>query len=206
MNVQGKLNWCKVKETTDAISCSLRKRWQLKKRKVIKSILNDEMFFHVPVFCSSTSSPSFSSSLAYDRLVNEYEILRKAVLENNIKITERIINDLNIEKEIAVNFAPKEENSLLFLWVCYWSCVSRSDIHGQKINVICVDWYFRACQNGYIEQVDCLIIAGAKCIAHKITKCTPLYAAIRAGHIAIIKKLLTQFPDAIDVNYSHHTK
>lgn len=61
--------------------------------------------------------------------------------------------------------------------------------------------YFRACQNGYIEQVDCLINAGAKCNAHKTTKCTPLYAAIRAGHIAIVKKLLIQFPDSINVNY-----
>lgn len=55
------------------------------------------------------------SFVAYDRLVTEYETLRKALLENNVKITERIINDLNIEKELAVNFAPKEENSLLFL-------------------------------------------------------------------------------------------
>lgn len=35
---------------------------------------------------------------------------------------------------------------------------------------------FRACQNGYLEQVNCLINAGAKCTAHKSTKCTPLYA------------------------------
>lgn len=62
--------------------------------------------------------------------------------------------------------------------------------------------FFRACQNGYIEQVDCLINAGAKCNAHKTTKCTPLYAAIRAGHIAIVKKLLIRFPDSINVKIS----
>lgn len=53
--------------------------------------------------------------VAYERLVNEYEILRKAILENNVKITKRIINDLNIDKDAAVNFTPKEENSLLYL-------------------------------------------------------------------------------------------
>lgn len=37
---------------------------------------------------------------------------------------------------------------------------------------------FRACQNGYLEQVNCLISAGAKCTAHKSTKCTPLYAGL----------------------------
>lgn len=59
---------------------------------------------------------------------------------------------------------------------------------------------FRACQNGYLDQVNCLINAGAKCTAHKDTKCTPLYAAIRGGHVAIVKKLLTHFPEAINVS------
>lgn len=58
----------------------------------------------------------------------------------------------------------------------------------------------RACQNGYVDQVDCLIAAGAKCTAHKSTKCTPLYAAIRGGHISIVQKLLAQFPEAINVS------
>lgn len=57
----------------------------------------------------------FSLFAAYERLVTEYEILRKAILENNVKITKRIINDLNIDKETVVNFAPNEQNSLLFL-------------------------------------------------------------------------------------------
>lgn len=35
---------------------------------------------------------------------------------------------------------------------------------------------FRACQNGHLEQANCLINAGAKCTPHKTTKCTPLYA------------------------------
>lgn len=52
---------------------------------------------------------------AYEKLVAEYENLRKAILENNVNITKRIINDLNIDKEVVVNFAPKEENSLLFM-------------------------------------------------------------------------------------------
>lgn len=52
---------------------------------------------------------------AYEKLVTEYEILRKAIHENNVNITNRIINDLNIDKEIVVNFAPKEDNSLLFM-------------------------------------------------------------------------------------------
>lgn len=52
---------------------------------------------------------------AYEKLVTEYEILRKAILENNVNITKRIINDLNIDKEVVVNFTPKEDNSLLFM-------------------------------------------------------------------------------------------
>lgn len=59
---------------------------------------------------------------------------------------------------------------------------------------------FRASQNGYVEQVNCLISAGAKCAAYKNIKCTPLYAAIRGGHVSIVKKLLTHFPDAINVS------
>lgn len=58
---------------------------------------------------------------------------------------------------------------------------------------------FRACQNGYMEQVECLIAAGAKCTAHKSTKCTPLYAAIRGGNTPIVRKLLAHFPEAINV-------
>lgn len=45
----------------------------------------------------------------------EYEILRKAILENNVNITKRIINDLNVDKEKVINFTPKEDNSLLFM-------------------------------------------------------------------------------------------
>lgn len=52
---------------------------------------------------------------AYEKLVAEYENLRKAILEDNVNITKRIINDLNIDQEIVVNFSPKEENSLLFM-------------------------------------------------------------------------------------------
>lgn len=48
--------------------------------------------------------------------------------------------------------------------------------------------------------MDCLISAGAKCTAHKSSKCTPLYAAIRGGHIAIVKKLLVHFPEVIKVS------
>lgn len=58
----------------------------------------------------------------------------------------------------------------------------------QKVATVCeiqaikIDFeYFSACQNGYLDQVDCLIEAGAKCTPHKSTKCTPLYAAIRSG-------------------------
>ena len=51
----------------------------------------------------------------YEKLVAEYENLRKAILENNVNITKRIINDLNIDREIVVNFAPREDNSLLFM-------------------------------------------------------------------------------------------
>lgn len=58
----------------------------------------------------------------------------------------------------------------------------------------------RACQNGHIEQVDCLISAGAKCKAHKSSKCTPLYAAIRGGHLSIVRKLLVNFPEVIKVS------
>lgn len=58
---------------------------------------------------------------------------------------------------------------------------------------------FRACQNGYIEQVECLIGAGAKCTVHKITKCTPLYAAIKFGNTPIVRKLLAHFPETINV-------
>lgn len=53
--------------------------------------------------------------LDYEKLVTEYEILRKAILENNINITKRIINDLNVDKETVINFVPKEDNSLLFM-------------------------------------------------------------------------------------------
>lgn len=53
--------------------------------------------------------------LDYKKLVSEYETLRKAILENNIHITKRIINDLNADKEIIVNFSPKDDNSLLFM-------------------------------------------------------------------------------------------
>lgn len=50
-----------------------------------------------------------------------------------------------------------------------------------------------------MEQVECLIGAGAKCTAHKSTKCTPLYAAIRGGNTPIVRKLLAHFPEAINV-------
>lgn len=60
---------------------------------------------------------------------------------------------------------------------------------------------FRACQNGYSDQVDCLISAGAKCFAHKSTKCTPLFAAIRGGHAQIVRTLLKHFPDVINVRF-----
>lgn len=52
---------------------------------------------------------------AHDKLVGEYEILRKAILENNLNIIKRIINDLNIDKEVVVNFAPEEYNTLIFM-------------------------------------------------------------------------------------------
>lgn len=51
----------------------------------------------------------------YEKLIAEYENLRKAILENNVNITKRIINDLNIDREIVVNFSPGEDNSLLFM-------------------------------------------------------------------------------------------
>lgn len=52
---------------------------------------------------------------AYERLEAEYEILRKAILQNNVHITKRIISDLNQNKESVINFAPKVDNSLLFM-------------------------------------------------------------------------------------------
>lgn len=55
--------------------------------------------------------------LAYETFAAEYEILRKAILENNVNITKRIINDLNVDKEKVINFTPKEDNSLLFMYV-----------------------------------------------------------------------------------------
>lgn len=51
----------------------------------------------------------------YKKLTAEYENLRKAILENNVNITKRIINDLNVDKEIVINFTPKVDNSLLFM-------------------------------------------------------------------------------------------
>lgn len=51
----------------------------------------------------------------FEKLVAEYENLRKAILENNVNITKRIINDLNIDRETVVNFSPREDNSLLFM-------------------------------------------------------------------------------------------
>lgn len=54
-------------------------------------------------------------SIANQNLVNEYEILRKALLENNVNITKRIINDIKINTETVLNLMPNEENSLLYL-------------------------------------------------------------------------------------------
>lgn len=55
--------------------------------------------------------------LAYENLVNEYEIVRKAILENNVNITKRIINDIKINAEAILNLMPNGENSLLYLYV-----------------------------------------------------------------------------------------
>lgn len=40
-------------------------------------------------------------------------------------------------------------------------------------------------------------------MAHKTSKTTPLYAAIRGGHMAIVEKLFNHFPEAINVNWNH---
>lgn len=55
-----------------------------------------------------------------------------------------------------------------------------------------------------MEQVECLISAGAKCTENQSTKCTPLYAAIRGGHIQIVKNLLAHFPEAMNVKSHFH--
>lgn len=60
---------------------------------------------------------------AYENLVMEYEIVRKAVLENNVNITKRIINDIKINTETILNFMPNDDNSLLYLYVfSYFFC------------------------------------------------------------------------------------
>lgn len=51
----------------------------------------------------------------YKQFRTEYENLRKAILENNVNITKRIINDLGANQATVVNFAPKGGNSLLFM-------------------------------------------------------------------------------------------
>lgn len=74
--------------------------------------------YHYSNFVKKKKKTVFIYSIqlvVHDSLVAEYENLRKAILENNVNITKRIINDLNIDKEIVVNFAPKEDNSLLFM-------------------------------------------------------------------------------------------
>lgn len=152
--------------------------------------------------CSEEKTEIISNFLEYKKLVAEYENLRKAILENNVNITKRIISDLTANKEAVINFTPKEENSLLFMWVIYVHFWNDQYFKWklQKLYFSFCSESFRACQNGNLDQVNCLISAGAKCTAHKSTKCTPLYASIRGGHVSIVRKILTHFPEAINVS------
>lgn len=95
------------------------------KRKVLTKFLHfssiEIVAFHRAEweFCVCCKFPKcvLFSFLVYENLVNEYEIVRKALLENNLNITKRIISDIKFNTETILNFMPNEENSLLYMYV-----------------------------------------------------------------------------------------
>lgn len=126
--------------------------------------------------------------------------MTKSIWKNDEKSAKQIIAVLKKDQRHAINFAPDNEDTLLYLYVWRMSAFIICMVTPtHSLNEMFIG-FCRSCQNGLADLVENLIENGADCRPNENTKYTPLYAAIRGGHQTIVELLLKQFPESICVS------